>query len=450
MPIDKSVIVPSGHGKTSWVPAPGVSRDDPRVEAAIEALRNEAVVAERIEFERERKKNPNYEPDPWETYPTLYEPHLVPNDDERKKIFYWVKKSSSYTAWERAGRYYKAWLDVFREAYRETVDHPHPEHGQLIADSDFVFVLTGYACFEEAVARLKRGDKTPFKFLGVKGHFSESWRPAGYWNKARSKGEDGDIEVTEMYSPYWPQISDRLTQLSRTYGEVANPVLERKHTDVPAPIYFEPTESGPNFLSQPRKDVIETAPYAQVAFPSTPLPPVPAPKENILIATGTPVPCSGIWEPVKADLSPGFIGLFRKPVVPPDGKFEVIGSMNYLHQGSPAPTMAIADDGPRREGVPVVWRLLWEDTRYRDGVIPDEEKNYVFFEPRQEFLTPSVPGWIESPEDLVMTRSSGDDAPCSGVWAAQDFLHVRVTVREGQRLPKHEGRDITWVYVPNA
>jgi hypothetical protein len=42
--------------------------------------------------------------------------------------------------------------------------------------------------------------------------------------------------------------------------------------------------------------------------------------------------------------------------------------MNYLLEGAPAP-QAVNRGAIIR---PAVWRLLWEDTRYLDGSIPEE------------------------------------------------------------------------------
>jgi hypothetical protein len=54
------------------------------------------------------------------------------------------------------------------------------------------------------------------------------------------------------------------------------------------------------------------------------------------------------------------------------------GCMNYLLQNIPAPTLAYE----RGSNQSVVWRLIWEDTRYLDGTIPDEEA--LYFPPESE------------------------------------------------------------------
>ena len=47
------------------------------------------------------------------------------------------------------------------------------------------------------------------------------------------------------------------------------------------------------------------------------LPPVSTLAEETTIKTSEFIPCHGIWKPVKLHLSPGFAGMFKKPVLPP-------------------------------------------------------------------------------------------------------------------------------------
>jgi hypothetical protein len=75
--------------------------------------------------------------------------------------------------------------------------------------------------------------------------------------------------------------------------------------------------------------------------------------------------------------------LFKKP----QGPFTRVGTMNYLHGGSPAPLAEhIYFDSSDRHGYNykefnATWRLIWRDDRYEDGTIPEEEKSYIFVRP---------------------------------------------------------------------
>ena len=353
--------------------------------------------------------------------------HPIPDELERRKLFYWLKKASSYTAYERVGRYYKVWVDEFKTLYDDSQRHPDSERGALMAPDKIVTVMSCYAAFEEALKRLRNGSKRPFVWLGRSGHFSEAARAGDYWLEATSRGERGDNVIEAMFSPHWPAVKQAMSELSSAWGEVGV-VLQNRHTDLPAEIGLA------NDADRCCK------------FPPGELPEVPIPVRTVLVQTGDIVPCFGIWEPVKADFSPGFVGLFKKPVVPESGEFELDGCMNYLHQGSAAPTIWMEDDGPRNEGRPTVWHLIWEDTRYRDGVIPDEERSYPFFDVTEEAAAAVVPDGSSAGEAPIYAQS-GDVASKSGSWAAMDDLHGRTAVKAGEVLPMHQGRQVRWVWV---
>jgi hypothetical protein len=120
------------------------------------------------------------------------------------------------------------------------------------------------------------------------------------------------------------------------------------------------------------------------------LPEVPHPT-NIVIATGEEVPFDGIYEPEWGPLpdapNPGLLAkiktlLGNKPSlmdeVGGDGlaivRHRDIGCMNYLLSCTQAP---LYQDGELDPAIPVQWRLIWKDTRYLDGTIPDEESEYL-------------------------------------------------------------------------
>lgn len=45
----------------------------------------------------------------------------LPNELERRQIIYWLKRISSYTAWNRILGFYRAWAKVTEKAYRRPV-----------------------------------------------------------------------------------------------------------------------------------------------------------------------------------------------------------------------------------------------------------------------------------------------------------------------------------------
>jgi hypothetical protein len=157
----------------------------------------------------------------------------------------------------------------------------------------------------------------------------------------------------------------------------------------------------------------------EVPFPPA-LPDVPAPDKYVTVWSGEPVPCSGVFEPQVQD-----------------------GCMNYLLEGAPAPT-AVGVDEVDGEFIirPAVWRLVWEDTRYLDGSIPEEEK---FYFPATAVAEPALSTGIET--DPVISLESNHWASRPGVWVVANRLDVRQRFKSGDTLPQHEGRDVVWVWV---
>ncbi|AKO10536.1 hypothetical protein ACU17_15745 [Xanthomonas oryzae pv. oryzicola] len=169
------------------------------------------------------------------------------------------------------------------------------------------------------------------------------------------------------------------------------------------------------------------------------IPDVPDPVENTLVATGSRIPCSGIWEPVYAP-KPKKFSLFSKPDVP-SGFLPYIGALNYLHGGSPAPQAGqIVRDASI--DIDVVWRLIWRDDRYEDGTIPEEEADYVFME------SEPPPVQQEAATDAArrqVSAMSGQRASQAGRWLVMDDLNAAAQFNAGDELPLHEGRKVQWV-----
>lgn len=276
------------------------------------------------------------------------------------------------------------------------------------------------------------------KFIGygqpAAPYFCEAFRTIEAWNSsynglAAAHGQETPAER----SKFWPQIERALNHLNDAEGTVA--CFEDRYTDVPAP-YDDMAELRDGA-------VLDFLPMLRIT-PS--FPEVPAPKEEVLIRTGEVVPCFGIWEPVKAPLSKGFIGMFKRPEVPPDHKFELDGCMNYLHQGSPAPTIGFEEDNSRGEGRPTVWRLIWADARFVDGTIPADELEYKFEEPKDRPPPPPPP-----PEPDITYLFSGQLAPEAGIWACEADLNLRVRLKKGDPLPRRaEDETVAWVHVPGV
>jgi Immunity protein 72 len=154
------------------------------------------------------------------------------------------------------------------------------------------------------------------------------------------------------------------------------------------------------------------------------LPRIPEISQEIFVRTGEPCPVFGIYEPQVKD-----------------------GVMTYMCQGQEAYRYGEPCFYPGG-GQPVTWKLIWEDTRYLDGVIPEEEKDY-FAEPQTppDFSTLVGEEIIDEwPHNEVVTAHSGQIAKYTGTWAATGDLQGRIYWKKGEPLPLHKGREVQWVY----
>lgn len=161
------------------------------------------------------------------------------------------------------------------------------------------------------------------------------------------------------------------------------------------------------YLLEPKKYIYNLSQLAYPVFPKN-LPPVPE-RSDIVIKTDDPVPCDGIWEPVKIQYNHKLL------VIKTDiSGFKNLGAYNYFIRGMNAPRqvyydvliesdteMVIPDDPIRYRDVH--WRLVWEDTRYCDGIILMNRN--IFWMMNQVNALPARAG------SVVRTQGIGQPSP---------------------------------------
>ncbi|MDR0702013.1 MAG: immunity 71 family protein [Azoarcus sp.] len=229
---------------------------------------------------------------------------LVPNELEQRQIFHLIKKGSSWTAWNRQLSYYRKWAEIAENSVREA-----DNSGLFATDEsdiyyrDYVDILKELAIFEEGVTRLGKGDKRVFLYNEANAFFIRSWNQATYWQIFRNKANNGEIRWAEK-TPYRKEFFKALDELGDSGAGCGRFAIEGEDMNNPASVYYHLWY--PIFL--PR------LPYPD------PLPELPKPKEEVIIATGERVPYSGIWEPLDENTG------------------QLIGVMNYLHGSASAST----------------------------------------------------------------------------------------------------------------
>lgn len=298
--------------------------------------------------------------------PSAYDDNaMLPSEPEREKIFYWLKKLSSVTAWRRILQFYKAWAEVTENSVRVADERGWGAQTSL-PHSEYVLILKCLAHCEEGVRRLGNGDKRVFKF-DANGEFAMAWRILSHWSKMLTRIELGESIINEKHTPQWTQFHTALTHVCQTWGECASEILEPRYLEEPALTMYG------RWLKRE---------FSAMPFPIQ-LTAVPDPFDNVFIRTNEWTPYSGIWEPIDTPkpAEPSVMSLFTR-VPQPKPPFRAVGTMNYLHGGSKAPQMMLQTANDTFD-LNTTWRLLWRDDRYINGTVPEEEAHYQFTTPKE-------------------------------------------------------------------
>ncbi|CAB3715206.1 hypothetical protein LMG22037_04306 [Paraburkholderia phenoliruptrix] len=331
------------------------------------------------------------------------------DSETRRRVFWLLKRLTSYSLWAKKR---DAW-EVFARAHENAV-RTWPKSDPERMDADLLpRIFETQSLYNKGLEELGKGHRfvwrtgEPFAAaLVISGTVRNFlYTHPDYWERGAQT------------APYPDKVEalNRLLLASK-YGGEYSPV------EVPfVPHMSARCESAAALLDPERYRYR----FYQLSYPVFPaeLPEVPA-ATDLIISSGQRVPVDGIWEPVTVEREKvfGLVPLGVKSV-------ENNGCFNYLVKETKAPNV----DGQwneaesRRELVGTHWRLVWEDTRYKDGVIPDESE--YFLEPKrsEEVVPPELAIGVE-----VRT---GDICPVSGAWEAKGFEVKPVEVAKGQVMP---------------
>lgn len=337
--------------------------------------------------------------------------------DTRKQIemgrcrqFWMLKKWSSYAVWDRSAKAF----DEFVKAYEEAVA-TWPE-GEAPPEYNLRFAYEVQEMFALGLPLLRKGDRSVWLE-----------RDGGYLYRAESAAFNAMDGVTcersnretggEHGQPYYPVWTPRLEQLrllkEKALISGASHVCERtaSYSDWKPTAYFDhefdqwAIDDNAEFNSQYDGRV-------PLICPETPLP------TSVLIESGERVTHDGIWEQVVPGLAPG----------------QTV-ALNYFVKGAQAPWIDVFNeaDGPGQQTTQATsWRLIWEDTRYRDGMIPDESEYLKDYSAEPEPVIPSVPATVEP-----QTGRVGANQPCpqAGYWWTPAKENSRHYFDRGEAMP---------------
>jgi len=154
----------------------------------------------------------------------------IPTEAERPALFRLTKQRSAYTTWAFIGGYYERWVEYAKQI--EPLAH-EPDGMQSLNDSSMRLFLLGHAAFVDALAKLRQGDRSVFKWLGYgtgEGYFCESFRLVASWQTARGRIQEG-MELVE--TEYWPEFERRLDDLIAAWSN-GGTAIQPRYLDVPA------------------------------------------------------------------------------------------------------------------------------------------------------------------------------------------------------------------------
>ena len=373
-------------------------------------------------------------------------------EDDRARRFWLLKATTSYSAWRQCRDRYAVFADLVR---RQCAEEPLGRQGpqalaryiaaisSLIADGtippserdnledDGATDWTGGTCteivrtlglYDEGLGRLGRGDRDALLHAGrtplEKAATLAEHQFEIYYVGGRNGGDN-----MEFHGKYVPAIKAALLWASENGGFRGGP-SERTQTHL--------SESDQWLKPRDLRDAsgVKTAmPGTHAALQEATahlqhLPRVPEPANDVRVYTGEPCPVFGIYEPQIRD-----------------------GMMAYMCKGLPAWRYGTSPNMPRL-GMGVTWRLVWQDDRYRDGLVPGEELDYF---PGSE-IPPDLSRLVGvdlpydwRPDEHVVQRS-GERARYTGTWVAQDASQGRIFWPEGDALPQHGQKSVDWRY----
>jgi hypothetical protein len=334
-------------------------------------------------------------------------------DQERRKVFWLLKKWSSYTAWRKWGEAYAKFVNAWERAMK-LADKTDIDEFNMEAMKD---LWNGKRGFDKGLPLLKRGERGVFRY-----------RADGYlgWHAVSAIGIAQRLMDPVEYVFDWMKNKDEVIE---AWNKVSQFMCGVGRGIEPG----NPVDNAP-FGS---KTILNEDFYGPFNFPLD-LPDVPT-STDVIINSGEVIPFDGIWEPEwkVREARTNFLSNLINVRSSNTEQFEK-GCMNYLMADTIAPTYK---DGLGEPEIQVVWRLIWEDTRYRDGIIPEEESQYL-----------APPAVVTSPQANDKLRGQpGEVVPETGWWhtpALQGSVGMRHFTR-GEHFPEQKTSqwgDIIWTY----
>ncbi|WP_446903953.1 Imm72 family immunity protein [Burkholderia sp. YIM B11467] len=329
------------------------------------------------------------------------------DDATRRRIFWLLQRLTSFSLWKRKRDAFAIFASEYENAVKTwPEDDPEPLHAGHLP---IIFEIL--AAYDRGLSELARG----YRFVWQRGEPLEYAVDRYNYLNAYFFPHYNYWERGAQFAPYPPKVNALAQLLHASQYQMEHAPLEPSslNNDL-AQLRSEGLLLSPNAY----RNTFYTLPYP--VFPED-LPEVPEPVGPV-IKSGEKVPCDGIWEPVVVDQ------LKLLGIVPVGNRsLRGNGCFNYFIRDIRAPNLR---NDETRTPVKTHWRLLWEDKRYADGIIPDES---------QYFLEPPSP--LQPNRDTVTQVRTGDICPVSGEWQTDEYSGKTLRVEAGVVMPDMLVRD---------
>ncbi|MBS1211301.1 MAG: hypothetical protein H6R19_3699 [Proteobacteria bacterium] len=309
--------------------------------------------------------------------PTSPAPFAQPDEPDRQALFWWLKRNTSYTAIENNAKLWSKFAAEW-ETWLRSQDDPY--EGDI---TTFKYILDDQINYEEGLKRLRRGDRSVWT----------SRASYGYLDKLNTglvfRREEWD-GPPEFYAQFGTPVS-----MIYAYFKAHNAAMACGRTTSYRGMGF-PRNSARSLLAEL---LLDTA--------------LPEPCWDVSFAPGKRAPKDGIYEMVNLD-------------------GHIVGSLQHFiksETANPEDFVEFGTEAGNEHATNFLWRLLWEDTRYKDGSIPEEEKHYPTPEQSLALVVPTTP------EVLHLRCPAGQPCPKAGYWLTPAKLSSRRLFKQGEVMP---------------
>lgn len=308
-------------------------------------------------------------------------PFAQPDEDDRQALFWWLKRNTSFTAISSNAALWNAFVTEW-EAWLRGMDEP-AEH--LV--TTLKVALDTQLAYERGLKRLRSGDHGVFDVKSAEGWLA--------------KLNTGLVERRMEWEGNPASISRRdgvpLAVLLTYYRAHNAAVAIASH--------------GPGGYTGSRFWQIQAFLHAMPAPHE-----LPVPRWDVNFDPGKTAPKDGIYEQV-------------------DDRGYLVSGMAYFVKGTQSTPAEWLEYGPLagdKKSANFTWRLLWEDTRYRDGLIPEEEERYPT--PEQSVAMAEAPAPLRS-----LRCEAGQACPRTGYWITPAKDGEPRRFEQGQTMPEVDG-----------